>query len=148
VDTVSIPNELLIHLRRAKDHADRSFAEPLDLDRLSAEARVSKYHFVRTFAAAYGETPMRYLARRRMERARDLLRATNLTVTEVCFLVGYSSLGTFSARFSELVGMSPTEYQRSEEARSSDHIPGCYVFMLGPFSNSAIREKRPSGDPS
>ena len=143
-----VPTELLSHLRRAKDHADRSFAEPLDLDRLSAAAAVSKYHFVRTFAATYGETPMRYLARRRMERARDLLRATNLTVTEVCFLVGYSSLGTFSARFGELVGMSPTEYQRSEEARSSAHIPGCYVFMLGPFANSAIREKRPFGDPS
>jgi AraC-like DNA-binding protein len=144
----SVPTELLVHLRRAKDRADRSFAEPLDLDRLSAEAAVSKYHFVRTFAATYGETPMRYLARRRMERARDLLRATNLTVTEVCFLVGYSSLGTFSARFRELVGMSPTEYQRSEEARSSDHIPGCYIFMLGPFGGSAISEKLSSDDPS
>ncbi len=145
---MAVSTELLVHLRRAKDHADRRFAEPLDLDRLSAEACVSKYHFVRTFAATYGETPMRYLARRRMERARDLLRATNLTVTEVCFLVGHSSLGTFSARFSELVGMSPTQYQRSEEARASDHIPGCYVFMLGPLSNSAIREKRPSHDQS
>jgi AraC-like DNA-binding protein len=145
---MAVPTELLVHLRRARDHADLRFAEPLDLDRLSAAAGVSKYHFVRTFAAAYGETPMRYLARRRMERARDLLRATNLTVTEVCFLVGYSSLGTFSARFRELVGMTPTEYQHSEEARSSAHIPGCYVFMLGPFNNSAIREKRPSGERS
>jgi AraC-like DNA-binding protein len=145
---MAVPTELLTHLRRAKDHADRRFGEALDLDRLSAEARVSKYHFVRTFAATYGETPMRYLARRRMERARDLLRATNLTVTEVCFLVGYSSLGTFSARFRELVGMSPTEYHGSEEARSSDHIPGCYVFMLGPFPNAAIREKRTSDDQS
>ena len=140
-----VPTELVVHLRKAKDHADRSFAEPLDLDQLSAEAAVSKYHFVRMFSATYGETPMRYLARRRMERAQDLLRATNLTVTEVCFLVGYSSLGSFSTRFRELVGMSPSEYQRSEAARSSAHIPGCYVFMLGGYATSAIPEKQPPG---
>jgi AraC-like DNA-binding protein len=143
-----VRTELLAHLRRAKDRADRCFAEPLDLDQLSSEAAVSKYHFVRTFATTYGETPMRYLARRRMERAQDLLRATNLTVTEVCFLVGYASLGTFSARFRELVGMSPSEYQRSEAARSSAHIPGCYVFMLGLYTSSAIPEKPSPDDPS
>jgi AraC-like DNA-binding protein len=77
----------------------------------------------------YDETPMQYLTRRRIERAQDLLRSTNLTVTEVCTLVGYASLGSFSARFRELVGTSPSAYQRSYER--APHIPGCYIFMLG-----------------
>jgi AraC-like DNA-binding protein len=80
---------------------------------------------------------MQYVGRRRIERATDLLRATNLTVTEVCHLVGYSSLGSFSKRFTELVGMSPSEYQRTQ---SGARIPGCFVFMLG--LRSAIPEKR------
>lgn len=124
-----VAEELLPHLRRAKDLADREFAEPLDLTALAAAARVSKYHFLRCFTAEYGETPMHYLTRRRVERAQDLLRATNLTVTEVCILVGFASLGSFSARFRELVGVSPSAYQRSTSG--TPHIPGCYVFMLG-----------------
>ena len=72
------------HLRRARDLVDRSYADPLDLDALAAEAGLSRYHFVRTFADTYGDTPMRYLTRRRIERAQDLLRSANLTVTEVC----------------------------------------------------------------
>jgi AraC-like DNA-binding protein len=87
---------------------DRHFAEPLDLDRLAAESGFSKFHFARSFKDAYGETPAQYLTRRRVERAKDLLRRANLTVTEVCMLVGFSSLGSFSTRFSELVGMSPS----------------------------------------
>lgn len=124
-----VPVELLPHLRRARDVADRNYAEPLDLAALAAAAGVSKYHFLRCFAAEYGETPMQYLGRRRIERATDLLRATNLTVTEVCMLVGYTSLGSFSAKFRELVGMTPSEYQRTQAG--GPHIPGCYVFMLG-----------------
>jgi AraC-like DNA-binding protein len=124
-----VPIDLLPHLRRARDVADRNYAEPLDLDALARTAGVSKYHFLRCFAAEYGETPMQYVTRRRIERATDLLRATNLTVTEVCNLVGYSSLGSFSAKFSELVGMSPSEYQRTQAG--GPHIPGCYIFMLG-----------------
>ena len=135
---VQVPVELLPGLRRARDVADRNYAEPLDLDDLAAAAGVSKYHFLRCFAAEYGETPMQYVARRRIERATDLLRATNLTVTEVCGLVGYSSLGTFSRRFTELVGISPSEYQRTQ---AGARIPGCFVFMLG--LNSAIPEKPP-----
>lgn len=130
--------DLLPHLRRARDLADRTYAEQLDLTALAAAAGVSKYHFLRCFAAEYGETPMQYVARRRIERATDLLRATNLTVTEVCQLVGYSSLGSFSRRFTELVGMSPSEYQRTQ---TGARIPGCFVFMLG--LNSAIPEKPP-----
>lgn len=135
---VQVPVELLPGLRRARDVADRNYAEPLDLDDLAAAAGVSKYHFLRCFAAEYGETPMQYVARRRIERATDLLRATNLTVTEVCGLVGYSSLGTFSRRFTELVGISPSDYQRTQVGA---RIPGCFVFMLG--LNSAIPEKPP-----
>ena len=99
---------MLRQLRQAKDLADRHYADPLDLAELAAAAHVSKHHFVRAFAATYGETPMRYLTRRRVERAQDLLRSANLTVTEVCMLVGFSSLGSFSSRFRELVGESPT----------------------------------------
>jgi AraC-like DNA-binding protein len=135
---VGVPVELLPHLRRARDVADRDFAAPVDLTGLAAAAGVSKYHFLRCFAATYGETPMQYVTRRRIERAADLLRATNLTVTEVCDLVGYASLGSFSQRFAELVGMSPSEYQRTQ---TGARIPGCFVFMLG--LNSAIPEKSP-----
>jgi transcriptional regulator GlxA family with amidase domain len=138
---MTVPAELLPHLRRARDVADRNYAERLDLSALAAAAGVSKYHFLRCFTAEYGETPMQYVARRRIERAADLLRATNLTVTEVCELVGYNSLGSFSQRFSELIGMSPSEYQRTQPGA---RIPGCFVFMLG--LNSAIVEK-PSQPP-
>lgn len=122
---------LLPHLRRAKDAADRHYAEPLDLDALAAEAHVSRYHFVRTFAATYGETPMRYLTRRRIERAQDLLRSANLSVTEVCMLIGFSSLGSFSARFRELVGESPSQYRARWAEAVGPHIPGCFLFMRG-----------------
>jgi transcriptional regulator GlxA family with amidase domain len=125
---VVVPEDLLPHLRRARDVADRNYAEPLGLTALAEAAGVSKYHFLRCFAAEYGETPMQYVSRRRIERATDLLRATNLTVTEVCNLVGFSSLGSFSRRFTELVGMSPSAYQRTQVGA---RIPGCYVFMLG-----------------
>ena len=124
-------SSLLPHLRRARDLADRCYADPLDLDALAAAAHVSKYHFVRSFAEAYGETPMRYLTRRRIERAQDLLRSANLTVTEVCVLVGFSSLGSFSSRFSELVGEPPTAYRDRWAATGGPHVPGCFLFMRG-----------------
>lgn len=123
--------ELLPHLRRARDHIDRHYQMPLDLDQLAGVARVSKFHFVRCFEAAYGQTPIRYLTRRRIERAQDLLRVANLTVTEVCMLVGFASLGSFSSRFAELVGESPTAYRDRWAARGGPHVPGCYLFMRG-----------------
>jgi AraC-like DNA-binding protein len=86
---------------------------------------------VRSFAATYSETPMRYLTRRRIERAQDLLRAANLTVTEVCMLVGFTSLGSFSSRFTQLVGQSPTAYRDRWAARGGPHVPGCFLFMRG-----------------
>ncbi len=127
----AVPASLLPHLRRARDLADRHFAEPLDLDTLASAAAVSRYHFSRCFAATYGETPMRYVTRRRIERAQDLLRTANLTVTEVCMLVGFSSLGSFSARFHELVGESPTAYRDRWARSGGPRIPGCFLFMNG-----------------
>ena len=122
---------VVVHLRRARDHIDRNYREPLGLESLARVAGVSKYHFSRTFEATYGETPIRYLTRRRIERAQDLLRSANLTVTEVCMLVGFSSLGSFSSRFTQLVGESPTAYRDRWAARGQPHIPGCYLFMRG-----------------
>ncbi len=138
-----VPEELLVHLRRARDLADRHYAEPLDLDALAAAAGVSKYHFLRCFSAAYGKTPAQYLAERRIERAQDLLRATNLTVTEVCLLVGYTSLGSFSSRFGKLVGMSPSAYQARFAERGAPRIPGCYVFMHGLSDTTRLSNRAP-----
>jgi AraC-like DNA-binding protein len=126
-----VASELLPHLRKARDLADHSYAQPLVLADLALVAHMSKHHFVRSFAATYSETPMRYLTRRRIERAQDLLRSVNLTVTEVCMLVGFSSLGSFSSRFHELVGETPTVYRDRWAATGAPHIPGCYLFMCG-----------------
>jgi AraC-like DNA-binding protein len=128
---VSVPVELYAHLRRARDHADRHYARHLDLAALAGVAGVSKYHFVRCFRAVYGETPLRYVTRRRIERAQDLLRHANLTVTEICMLVGFTSLGSFSTRFRALVGESPTAYRNRWAIRDAPHVPGCYLFMRG-----------------
>ena len=105
---IRVPGDVLVHLRRARDHIDRSYAEPLDLETIAATAGLSKWHFHRLFSATYGTTPAAYLSQRRVERAQDLLRCTNLTVTEVCYAVGYSSLGSFSSRFAEITGETPT----------------------------------------
>jgi AraC-like DNA-binding protein len=116
--------ENLAHLRRARDLMDREYARPLDVAALARAALMSTAHFSRQFRAAYGETPYSYLMTRRIERAKALLRRGDLSVTEVCFEVGCTSLGSFSARFTELVGETPTAY------RASDHsalvsVPGC-----------------------
>jgi AraC-like DNA-binding protein len=122
-------SERVSYLRSARDLMDLRYAEPLDLDQMAAEAGFSKFHFARAFKDAYGETPANYLTRRRIERAKDLLRSANLTVTEVCMLVGFSSLGSFSTRFSELVGMSPSAFRRASAARGGPPpIPGCFLM--------------------
>lgn len=125
-DSVTHP-EILQALRRARDLTDRDFAQPLTLDSMADAARLSKFHFARQFAKAYGETPRTYLTRRRIERAKDLLRAANLTITEICFCVGFESVGSFSSRFRELVGMSPTEYRNA--SADAPPVPGCFVLM-------------------
>lgn len=123
------PIPSVFHLRRARDLIDRHFAEPLDLDAMARAAGFSRYHFARGFRAAYGETPATYLTRRRVERAKDLLRSANLTVTEICHLVGFGSLGSFSSRFSELVGASPSAYRRANVARGGPPpVPGCFLM--------------------
>lgn len=143
-----------MHLRRARDRMDRDFAEPLDLDTLAAEAGFSRYHFARSFRRAFGETPAAYLTRRRIERAKRLLAGANLTVTEVCHLVGFQSLGSFSSRFTELVGQSPSAYRQAVVERGGPPpVPGCFVLAWsrptganGGAGRSAISEK-PSDPP-
>lgn len=138
--SMSTPTDLLPHLRRARDLIDSCYADDLDLEIIAQRAGVSKYHFIRSFSAAYGQTPAQYLAHRRIERAQDLLRASNLTVTEVCMLVGYTSLGSFSAKFRSLVGETPSAFQERYGGKGVPHIPGCYIFMRG-LQERAISEK-------
>lgn len=136
------PPDVLAHLRAARDLMDRAYAEPLDLDALAEAAGYSRYHFLRAFRDAYGETPGAYLSRRRIERAKDLLRAANLTVTEICFLVGFSSLGSFSSRFSELVGCSPSAYRAAAVSKGGPPpIPGCFVMMWSRPPGAAPQER-------
>ena len=121
--------EQLRRLRGTRDLIDRALGEPLDVRSLAAHAGYSRFHFIRAFRSAYGETPAQYLGRRRIERARDLLALANLTVREVADLVGFTSQGAFSTRFKATVGMTPTEYrQRMVERGGPPPVPG-YVLM-------------------
>jgi AraC-like DNA-binding protein len=120
--------EDLAHLRRAKDLMDREYAKPLDVPAMARAAHASPSHFARQFRQAYGETPYAYLMTRRIERAKALLRAGELSVTEVSLAVGCQSLGTFSTRFRELVGMPPSEYR--DRARDDPGVPPCAARML------------------
>jgi AraC-like DNA-binding protein len=117
-------------MRLAKDAMDRGWADPaLDLEAVAAHAGYSRYHFVRAFKAAYGESPGQYLSRRRIERAEELLRTSpGMSVTDVCMAVGFTSLGTFSARFKKQTGTSPSDYRRRHARRSAAMIPGCYAM--------------------
>lgn len=128
---IRVPGDVLVHLRRARDHIDANFARGVDLDEAASVAHVSKFHFHRLFTSAYGTTPAAYLSRRRIERAQDLLRTSNLTVTEVCSAVGYQSLGSFSTRFRAMTGETPGEFQRRWATIGAPKIPGCFVFMWG-----------------
>ncbi|WP_278262573.1 helix-turn-helix transcriptional regulator [Nocardia sp. AG03] len=112
-------------LRRVRDRIDREYARPLDVEALARGVHMSAGHLSRRFRAAYGESPYSYLMTRRIERAMALLRRGDLSVTEVCFEVGSSSLGTFSTRFTELVGIPPSVYK--QQAAVTDGIPTCVV---------------------
>ncbi|CAI9414424.1 helix-turn-helix transcriptional regulator [Nocardioides sp. T2.26MG-1] len=119
----------LARLRRVRDRIDREYAQPLDVEALARGAHVSAGHLSRQFKLAYGESPYGYLMTRRIERAMALLRRGDLSVTEVCFAVGCSSLGTFSTRFTELVGMPPSTYRR-ETAGAVEGMPSCVVKQV------------------
>jgi transcriptional regulator GlxA family with amidase domain len=114
----------LVRLRRARDRMDRDFAEPLDVPALAREALMSPGHFSRSFRSAFGETPYHHLMTRRVERAKALLRRGDLSVTEVCFAVGCTSLGSFSSRFTELVGENPSAY-RGRPHDDGAAVPAC-----------------------
>jgi AraC-like DNA-binding protein len=127
---------------RARDAMDRHFAEPLDIPALARIAHVSEAHFIRTFRATFGETPHRYLQRRRVERAMALLRQTDASITDVCMTVGFTSLGTFSRTFREIVGESPRSYR----ARSTPitHVPT--HFAMAWTRPSSFGEVPPTAD--
>lgn len=114
---------------RARDTMDRAFAAPLDVPALARVAHVSPAHFSRQFRATFGETPHRYLQRRRIERAMELLRETDRPVTEICFDVGFTSLGTFSRTFSEIMGESPSQYRgRFAGEGAALRVPACWAM--------------------
>jgi AraC-like DNA-binding protein len=119
----------LAHLRRARDLMDREYARPLDVAALARAALMSSAHFSRQFRATYGETPYAYLMTRRIERAKALLRGGELSVTEVCIAIGCTSLGSFSARFTQLVGETPTAY-RARDHGALVSVPGCIAKEL------------------
>jgi len=128
-------------LLRARDAMDGSYAEPLDVPTLARIAHVSEAHFIRTFRATFGETPHRYLQRRRVERAMFLLVQTDRSVTEICFDVGFASLGTFSRTFRAIVGQTPSEYRRDHEPQA---VPNCFA-MAWTRPSSFGEAKVPSG---
>ena len=135
--------EDLAWLRRVRDRIDREYAQPLDVEALARGAHMSAGHLSRQFRLAYGESPYSYLMTRRIERAMALLRRGDLSVTEICFAVGCSSLGTFSTRFSELVGMPPSTYRR-RAARSTAGMPPCVAKQVTrPIRNREARGPEP-----
>lgn len=119
----------LKRLRRARDRMDREYAQPLDVASLARTALMSTAHFSRRFREAYSETPYAYLMTRRIERAKALLRYGELSVTEICFAVGCTSLGSFSSRFTELVGESPSSY-RSRNHEDWRVLPSCHIMVV------------------
>jgi AraC-like DNA-binding protein len=133
----------LARLRRVRDRIDREYAQPLDVEALARGVHMSAGHLSREFRQAYGESPYSYLMTRRIERAMALLRRGDLSVTEVCFAVGCSSLGTFSTRFAELVGMPPSTYRR-QAAEQPDGLVPCVVKQVGrPVRNREARPRAP-----
>ncbi|WP_395638075.1 helix-turn-helix domain-containing protein [Pseudolysinimonas sp.] len=136
------PEELadLAHLRRARDLIDRDYARPLDVPEMARRALMSPSHFARRFRAAYGESPYSYLMTRRIERAQELLRRGGLSVTEVCLAVGATSLGSFSSRFTEIVGMSPSAYRALDHAGWKALPPKTAMVISRPSRLSRIRE--------
>jgi AraC-like DNA-binding protein len=141
--------EDLARLRRVRDRIDREYARPLNVEALARDAHMSAGHFSRQFRQAYGESPYSYLMTRRIERAMSLLRRGDLNVTEVCFAVGCASLGTFTTRFTELVGSSPGTYRR-DAAGAVAGMPSCVARQVTrPIRPASVRnrEAQPAGRP-
>jgi AraC-like DNA-binding protein len=132
-------------LLRARDLIDRRSTEPLDVDLLAATAHMARAHFIREFRAAFGETPHRYLQRRRIERAMSLLRDTGLPVTDICFDVGFGSLGTFSRTFREVLGETPTEYRERAQGEQRPYVPGCVAMAWDRPASSTFGEDSRGG---
>ncbi|HET7431761.1 MAG TPA: helix-turn-helix transcriptional regulator [Nocardioides sp.] len=137
----------LVLLRRVRDRIDRDYAQPLDVEALARGVHLSAGHLSREFRREYGEPPYSYLMTRRIERAMALLRRGDLSVTEVCFAVGCSSLGTFSTRFRELVGMSPSAY-REQHAGGTAETPSCITKQVArPIRAGSVRNgEAPAAD--
>jgi AraC-like DNA-binding protein len=131
--------ELNRRMLRARDAIDRAYAQPLDIHNLAEIAFVSEAHFIRTFRATFGETPHRYLQRRRVERAMFKLSETERSITDICFEVGFNSLGTFSRTFREVVGVTPSEYRERAEVKP---VPSC--FTMAYMRPSSFGEARSS----
>jgi AraC-like DNA-binding protein len=129
----------LAWLRRVRDRMDRDYAEPLDVEALARGAHMSAGHLSRQFKLAYGESPYSYLMTRRIERAMALLRRGDMSVTDVCFAVGCSSLGTFSSRFTELVGMSPSAYRRDPDRAPAEIVSCVSKQATRPIRNREAR---------
>jgi AraC-like DNA-binding protein len=138
------PIPAYVHLLRAKDLIDRAYGEALDVSALAHEALASPKHFIRSFRRAFGETPHQYLLRRRIERAKELLRAIDASVTEISLEVGFRSLGSFSTAFRSLVGEPPSRYRAVWRERAQPAIPGCHTLMWTRPSERAPFEKQPS----
>lgn len=139
------PIPAFIHLLRAKDLIDRRYAEPLDIPRLAREAYASDAHFIRSFKRAFGETPHRYLTRRRIERAEEMLRGTDLPLTDVALRVGFDTPSSFSRAFRQITGEAPSAYARRWRTAGAPPVPACFALMytrpLG--SSSSGQAKRP-----
>jgi AraC-like DNA-binding protein len=137
-------------LLRARDRMDRSYADALDIEALARSVHLSRAHFIRSFKETFGETPHRYLQRRRLERAMALLRETDRPVTEICFDVGFASLGTFSRTFRDIVGVSPSAYRAREQAAPRAAVragvPGCYARLWDRPSSTLGEVRRPPRD--
>lgn len=127
-------------VRRVRDRIDREFAKPLNVEELARGAHVSAGHLSREFRRVYGESPYSYLMTRRIERAMTLLRRGDMSVTDICFSVGFSSLGTFSTRFTELVGLSPSAY-RADPSHAVEGIPPCLARQF----TRPVRNKEAAG---
>ena len=128
-------------LCRARTYIDECYDLPLDLAEISKQACLSRYHFLRLFRDAFATTPHQYLIQRRIDRAKELLRSPRLSVTDVCFEVGFQSLGSFSSLFRKCVGHAPTNYRRRER-ESLRKVPGCFIQMFGMASNLTFPQRK------